>query len=71
MEHWKKVAWSDESLYVLDQLDGWVCVVYLGKIWQQNALWEEGRQTDAVLWPRQCSAGKLWVLYSCECYFDT
>ncbi len=25
---------------------------------------------EGVLWSGQCSAGKPWVLHSCECYFD-
>lgn len=37
--------------------------IYYGK----NASWRS--QCDALM--MQCSAGKLWVLHSCGCWFDT
>lgn len=51
------------SLEFLNQVDSWVHVCYLpGEEIAANALWEEGRQTEAVLCSGQCSAGKPWVL---------
>ncbi len=46
-EQWKKFARSDESRFLLDQVDGWCWCQ--GKRWQQDALWEEGRLVEAVL----------------------
>lgn len=43
MEKWKVVAWSDKSCFILFHVDiqVGVCVAYLGRIWQLDALcWE-------------------------------
>lgn len=44
--------WSDESHFCLDQVETqvqWcICVFYLGKRWQQHALWEEGKIAEAI-----------------------
>ncbi len=58
MDQWKKVAWSDEPFF-LDQVDGQMRVSFMGKGWQQDALWEKGRQTEAVFCSGQCSTGNL------------
>ncbi len=65
--NWKKITWSDKSRLVLDQVEGQcVCVICLGKRWQESAQWEEGRLMEAV----SCSAGEnLGSWHSCECYF--
>ncbi len=41
-------------------MTGCVRVVNLGKRWQQDALWEEGRLMEAVLCSGQSSDGKSW-----------
>ena len=65
-EQWEKVVWSDESCFLLHQVDGRVCVsvAYLGNTWHQDALWEESKLTEAVWCFWKCSAGKPWVLPS-------
>ena len=43
---------------------GWLCVIYLGNTWHQDALCEEGKPVEAVWWFGQCSAWKPWVVLS-------
>lgn len=52
MEQWNNVAWSDETHFLLDQVNGrvlYMCIVYLGKKWQPDALWVEGLLSAEVL----------------------
>ncbi len=60
-EQWKKVTWSDKLHFVLDQVDGWVCMRC--STGQKDELWEEGRQAgchscgcyfDMLPWPPNC-----------------
>ncbi len=38
-----------------------VCSVYLGKRWHQDALWDKDKSVEAVWYSGQCSAGTPWV----------
>lgn len=50
----KREALSNESCFLLHTVDGWaISVVYLGKRWNQDALWEGGKLVEAVWLSRQ------------------
>lgn len=45
----RQVAWSDESRFPLHYVDGQVCdVIFLGKRWHQDALWDKGKSVKAL-----------------------
>lgn len=52
MEQRKKVAWSDESRFLLHHLDGQVCVLLSYSTWgntcRHDAIWEEGKAAELV-----------------------
>lgn len=59
------IRWSDKSFFLYNMwIAGCACGSYLGKRWQQDALWEESKPVEPVWCPGKCSAGKPWVLLS-------
>ncbi len=63
MEQWMKFAWYDESCCLLNQLDGWVHVLFT---WGRDALWQEGRLACYALDNVLLGNPGSWQL----CYFD-
>ena len=73
MVQWKKVAWSDESCFLLHHVNGWVCVHRLLGEHMAPGCTVGRRQASrgsVMLWPVLCSKN-LWSCHPCGCYFDT
>lgn len=51
-----------EGSSIWSNLTGQLLVNYLGKSWHQDVVWKEGKLVESARSPRQCSAGKPWIL---------
>ncbi|KAK3536143.1 hypothetical protein QTP70_031330 [Hemibagrus guttatus] len=65
-EQWKKVAWSDESRFLLHHVDGWVRVRGLPGEHMAPGCTMGRRRAGELLWAMFC-----WETFPCGCYFDT
>ena len=71
-EQWKKVAWTDESRFLLNHMDGLMCA---SLTWGKHGT--RMHYEKKACQRRQCDAlgnvllGNLGCCHPCGCYFDT